>query len=59
VVADPYQLIVTGDSAELYDLRADPAQSADLARAPERMGVRDSLTALLHRLRADAVPSKR
>ncbi len=59
VIADPHQLILTGDSVELYDLRADPAQRQDLAQVPDRRALRDSLTALLARLRADAVPAKR
>ena len=59
LIAWPYQLIMVGPVAELYDIDADPGQHRDLAQQPEFATRRDSLVLALRRWREDAVPAKR
>lgn len=59
VIAWPYQLILSADSTELYDLSSDRHERSDLASRPALRAKRDSLIALLREKRGDAVRSKR
>lgn len=58
ILAWPWQLILSADSTELYDMAADPGERIDLARRPEHRATRDTLVAALVRLRQGAVHGK-
>jgi arylsulfatase A-like enzyme len=58
ILAWPWQLILSADSTELYDMAADPGERIDLARRPEHRATRDALVGALLRMRQGAVHGK-